>query len=77
MDVHDVMLPPWQFIYACGHEVLFPDPHTPDEWQQLSTWLEQVWTTPCAACAPCPAGRLPIAARVRRAIQLLVRRARL
>jgi hypothetical protein len=37
MDVHDVMLPPWQFIYACGHEVLFPDPHPPDEWQQLST----------------------------------------
>ena len=79
MDAHDVMLPPWQFIYACGHEVLFPEPRTPDEWQRLSTWLEQVWATPCAACAPCPrpAGRLPIAVHVRRVIQRLVGRARL
>jgi hypothetical protein len=79
MDAHDAMLPPWQFIYACGHEVLFPEPLTPEEWQRLSTWLEQVWAAPCAACAPCPrpAGGLPIAARVCRAIQLLVRRARL
>ena len=78
MDAHDPMLPPWQFIYDCGHQDLFPEPRAPDEWQRLSTWLEQVWATPCAACAPFPrpADRLPIAARVRRAIQLLVRRAR-
>jgi hypothetical protein len=78
MDAHDPMLPPWQFIYDCGHQDLFPEPRTPDEWQRLSTWLEQVWATPCATCAPFrrPADRLPIAARARRAIQLLVRRAR-
>jgi hypothetical protein len=78
MEAHDAMLPPWQFIYACGHEVLFAEPRTPDEWQQLSTWLEQVWAAPCTPCAQCPrpAGSLSIAAGVRRAIQRLVRRAR-
>ena len=75
MDAHDAPLPPWQVLYACGHEVVFPEPPTPDEWQRLSTWLEQVWATPCAAC-PRPAGGLPMAARVRRAMRRLVRRAR-
>jgi hypothetical protein len=53
-DAHDALLPPWQLIYACGHDVLVPEPRTLDEWQRLSTWLEQVWAAPCAACARCP-----------------------
>jgi hypothetical protein len=50
MEVRHVPPTEWRFVYACGHQLRFTAPRTPDELLRVTDWMEQYWST----CSQCP-----------------------